>query len=414
MPRRKGRARLLIYSHDCYGLGHLRRCMAIAHSLVDHRGDLSVLIISGSPVAGSFEFHDRVDFTRIPGVIKERKGGRLRSLKLDMTTEEILKVRSKLIYQTAEIFEPDIFLVDHQPLGLRNEAEDALRMLKAKGTRLVLGYRDIPNVDGTAETWEFRNEEIPVKELYDNVWVFGLPDIYNPIAEKGMSVDVSQKTRFTGYLRRSLSPSEISLSRTNPVPMISNDPYLLVITGGGGDGEGLVDWVLRAYEYDSGIPYSTYILMGPFMNTNLQEEFIERIQRINANQEKIHAISFHPNVESLYMGAAGVVAMGGYNIFCEILSFDKPSVIIPRTVPGKEQYTRAKRADDLGLARMLLDDGTRDPKLMATHLRGLAAQPRPSDVRLPGLLDGLSNINAMVDTWLSTPGSPKAKLAVVK
>ena len=275
MSRRKGRARLLIYSHDCYGLGHLRRCMAIAHSLVDHRSDLSVLIISGSPVAGSFEFHDRVDFTRIPGVIKERKGGRLRSLKLDMSIEEILNIRSKLIKQTAEVFEPDLFLVDHQPLGLRNEAEDALRMLKANGTKLILGYRDIPNVDGTAEPWEFRNEEIPVRDLYDNVWVFGLPDIYNPIIEKAMSKEVLEKTRFTGYLRRTFSPMEAALSRMNPIPSIGNNPYLFAITGGGGDGEGLVDWVLRAYEYDSKIPYSTYILMGPFMNTNLQEEFVD-------------------------------------------------------------------------------------------------------------------------------------------
>ena len=29
--------RVLIYSHDSFGLGHLRRCRAIAHSLVDAR-----------------------------------------------------------------------------------------------------------------------------------------------------------------------------------------------------------------------------------------------------------------------------------------------------------------------------------------------------------------------------------------
>jgi predicted glycosyltransferase len=414
MPRKKGRSRLLIYSHDCYGLGHLRRCMTIANSLVDHRGDLSVLIISGSPVAGSFEFQDRVDFTRIPGVIKERKGGRLRALKLDMSIEEILRIRSKLITQTAESFEPDLFLVDHQPLGLRNEAEDALRILKKNGAKLILGYRDIPNVDGTAEPWEFRDEERIVKDLYDNVWVFGLSSIYDPIAEKKMSQDIIDKTRFTGYLRRTYSPVDAINSRMNPVPIIGDHPYILAITGGGGDGDGLVDWVLRAYEYDSEIPYSTYILMGPFMNTNLQEEFVERIERINIASKKIHAMSFHPNVESLYTGAVGVVAMGGYNIFCEILSFDKQSIIIPRTIPGKEQFTRAKRASDLGLTRMLIDDGKRDPKVMATRLRELPHQSKPSDIRLPGLLDGLSNIDAVVDAWLSSPVIPAEKLAVVK
>ena len=43
-------ARVLIYSHDTFGLGHLRRCRAIAHALVEHDKDLSVLILSGSPI----------------------------------------------------------------------------------------------------------------------------------------------------------------------------------------------------------------------------------------------------------------------------------------------------------------------------------------------------------------------------
>ena len=44
--------RVLIYSHDSYGLGHLRRCRAIAQSLVSYREDLSILMISGSPIVG--------------------------------------------------------------------------------------------------------------------------------------------------------------------------------------------------------------------------------------------------------------------------------------------------------------------------------------------------------------------------
>ena len=47
-------ARVLIYSHDSFGLGHLRRCRAIAHSLVDQNKDLSVIILTGSPIIGSF------------------------------------------------------------------------------------------------------------------------------------------------------------------------------------------------------------------------------------------------------------------------------------------------------------------------------------------------------------------------
>ena len=58
--------------------------------------------------------------------------------------------------------------------------------------------------------------------------------------------------------------------------------------------------------------------------------------------------------------AAGVVAMGGYNTFCEILSFDKRALIIPRTAPRLEQFIRTKRAAELGLLAMLSEDQGRD------------------------------------------------------
>src|SRR4051794_38733522 len=74
-PARRGRLsyrtpRMLIYSHDSFGLGHLRRCRAIAQSLAAYRDDISVLIVAGSPLVGSFSFAPNVDFIRVPGVVK--------------------------------------------------------------------------------------------------------------------------------------------------------------------------------------------------------------------------------------------------------------------------------------------------------------------------------------------------------
>ena len=47
MRSRRNDGRILIYSHDTFGLGHLRRCRTIAHSLVENFKQLSVLILSG-------------------------------------------------------------------------------------------------------------------------------------------------------------------------------------------------------------------------------------------------------------------------------------------------------------------------------------------------------------------------------
>jgi predicted glycosyltransferase len=57
--------RILIYSHDSFGLGHLRRCRTIAHALVDHFAGLNVLAISGLSLMRSFHFKGQWDFTRV-------------------------------------------------------------------------------------------------------------------------------------------------------------------------------------------------------------------------------------------------------------------------------------------------------------------------------------------------------------
>jgi predicted glycosyltransferase len=73
---------------------------------------------------------------------------------------------------------------------------------------------------------------------------------------------------------------------------------------------------------------------------------------------------------------------------------------VPRTEPRLEQYIRASRAANLGLVSMLKDDGTYDPSVMAAALRALPRQNRPSDVVVPGLLEGLTNVSRLVAPWM--------------
>ena len=142
MMRRLEHARILMYSHDTFGLGHLRRCRTIAHSLVENYRGLSVLIISGSTIAGAFDYRVRVDFVKIPSVIKLHNG-EYTSIDRHTDLHETLEMRQSIIRHTAETFQPDIFIVDKEPLGLRGELEETLSYLKTRGTTLVLGLREV-------------------------------------------------------------------------------------------------------------------------------------------------------------------------------------------------------------------------------------------------------------------------------
>ncbi|MGH8704499.1 MAG: glycosyltransferase family protein [Burkholderiales bacterium] len=399
-PARTG-SRILIYSHDTFGLGHLRRCRTIAHSLVEHFKQLSVLILSGSPIIGSFDFRARVDFVRVPGVIKLRSG-EYTSLNLHLDVEQTLSLRGSIIRHTAEMFDPDLFIVDKEPMGLRGEVLETLELLKARGTRLVLGLRDVMDEPRLLEPeWQRKNVLPALRELYDEIWVYGLPQICDPLEGISLPPSVRQKMVYTGYL-----PREVPTHGAPPrLPEIANRPYLLVTTGGGGDGEALIDWVLRAYEHDPLLPYPALLVLGPFMQPERQAEFMDRAARL----KRVDAITFHNHLETLVARAAGVVAMGGYNTFCEVLSLDKRALIVPRTAPRLEQFIRTSRAAQLGLIAMLADDGRYEPAVMAAALRNLPRQNRPSEIVVPGLLQGLDNVARLVSPWIE-PGAAEGEL----
>jgi predicted glycosyltransferase len=287
------------------------------------------------------------------------------------------------------VFAPDLCLVDKEPLGLMGEMRETLAMLKHQGTRLALGLRDVMD-DRTllAREWERKRVLPALRDLYDDIWIYGMGEIFQTLEGIDLPDEVKRKITYTGYLPRTVGPSPGVRSQAVP-----DEPFILVTPGGGGDGTDMIDWVLSAYEQDPTIPYPALMVMGPFMAPSRQQEFVDRAARLD---NKVHTMTFDAHIETLMNEAIGVVAMGGYNTFCEILSLDKPALLVPRSVPRREQLIRAQRAAEIGLVRMLDGDGPRDPAEMAAALRALPEQPRPSTAAIPGLLDGLDTVTGLV------------------
>ncbi|SHI76671.1 Predicted glycosyl transferase [Aureimonas altamirensis DSM 21988] len=407
-PTGRGGPRILIYSHDTFGLGHLRRCRAIANRLAGSMDDASIVIISGSPIIGRFDFEDGVDYVRVPGVVKLPNGGYTTS-NLRLSLDETVQIRRSVIMATARSLNPDLIIVDKEPAGFRDELLPTLEHLKATGARIVLGLRDV--LDDAAvivPEWERKGATEALSAFYDNVWVYGLPEIHEPLAPFALPERLQNEIIYTGYLRRDLP----QVSATAAYPSIMRKPYVLVTTGGGGDGEGLIDWTLSAYEADRSLPLGALIVFGPFVPPEQRAAFMERVARL----PDVEAITFDSRIEHLIANSEGVIAMGGYNTFCEILSFDKRSVIVPRRTPRMEQTIRAERAAELGLISCLdgagLEDGAhRNPHLMAEAIRALPGRPKPSEKTLPRLLDGLDTIDATVRGWFSSPSEETARTA---
>jgi len=297
-----------------------------------------------------------------------------------------VRLRGSIIAATAREFAPDLLIVDKEPWGFRHELTETLKALRGRGTRIVLGIRDVLDDEGALSAeWERKNAVSAIDQFYDEIWIYGIPAICEPLSGLGLSAKMNQQIYYTGYLKRTAPdwPAETGSD-------LPEEPYVLVTTGGGGDGADLVDWVLRACERDASLKTHALIVYGPFMNAAAKHDFDERVHALSG---RVTAISFHSRLERVLAEATGVVAMGGYNTFCEILSLDKPAIIVPRTHPRREQVIRAEAAESLGLLRMLLPERDGDSAaVMAEAIKALAYQRRPSEFRIRGLMDGLSTI----------------------
>ncbi|MEO0683152.1 MAG: hypothetical protein AAF192_22420 [Pseudomonadota bacterium] len=377
--------RALLYSHDTFGLGHLRRARAIAGALTAADPAAATLIVTGSPIAGRFDFPERVDHVRLPGVVKQADGS-YASHNLGLPLDDTVKLRAALIAAADAAFDAQLVIVDKEAWGFRNELAETLEQAHARGARLVLGIRDVLDAKAPlAEEWARKGHLEAIERFFHEIWVYGLREVHDPLEGLGLSEAALRRVRFTGYLRRETPDWPDDVGEQTP-----RLPYVLVTTGGGGDGAPLIDWTLRAYEADAALTPPAVLVYGPFLPYESRVEFDRRAAALGG---RVTAIAFDSRLERLLQDAEGVVAMGGYNTFCEILSLDKPAVIAPRTHPRLEQWIRADAVERLGLARML--HGPRDgegPEAMARAIRGLAGQAAPSAAGVPGLLDGLEAV----------------------
>ena len=133
---------ILMYCHDTYGLGHIRRTLAIADHL--RQKNINILILTGSPIVGRFAFPEQIDFVRIPGMIKKTNEEYL-PLSIKINPRHALDIRKNIITATAKTFQPQLFIVDKEPLGLKKEVLPTLQWLQRSLPRsqTILGLRDI-------------------------------------------------------------------------------------------------------------------------------------------------------------------------------------------------------------------------------------------------------------------------------
>ncbi len=385
---------ILMYSHDTYGLGHLRRTMAIAEHL-RQRG-VNILILTGSPLAGRYETPEGVDFVRIPGMIKKTNEEYL-PLSIKINARHALNIRRNIIVATAKAFQPHLFIVDKVPMGLRREVIPTLKWLRRRQprTRTILGLRDImDDAASTTREWAEKGVYDVLEQYYSEIWVYGNRDIYDPIAEYAIPPSVSGKMVFTGYIPRHVPSAQSMTQVRREERLLPGEKLVVVTTGGGGDGYPLMDAYLGMLEAGGAPPHRAMFVSGPFMPKPQREAVARRAAAAGA---RFH--HFYRRMETLMGLADAVVTMGGYNTTCEILSQGKPCLVVPRETPRLEQRIRAEALSARGLIEHLSWDAL-SPEAIRVRLTRLLGAPEPYKAAMAAFpFTGLSVISGRVGAF---------------
>src|SRR5713226_5390632 len=118
---------LMTYSHDGYGLGHLRRNTTIAAKFVQEAPGSSVLMLTGCPSGNPFLLPKGVDFIKMPSLIKVDTGV-YAPLSLRISRQKAKAIRASVILSAVMQFKPNLLLVDHVPAGTYGELLPTLQM----------------------------------------------------------------------------------------------------------------------------------------------------------------------------------------------------------------------------------------------------------------------------------------------
>ncbi|MBD2091513.1 glycosyltransferase [Microcoleus sp. FACHB-1515] len=377
------------------GLGHKRRNLLIAQTLVDSGLPVDVLLISGMQDASRCPAIAGVDYLTLPALHKDTDG-QYQARRLDLSLQEIISLRSQLLRTALASFKPDVFIVDNVPRGAVKELDLSLKYLhKHTQTRCILGLRDILDEPAVVQRdWNRAANEDAIRRYYHEVWVYGDRAVYDAAQEYQFSSDIVAKFRYLGYLDQRSRLKFVDKESVQAVVdlQLPQEQLAVCFVGGGQDGANLATAFAQATLPPEA---SGVIVTGPFMPLSVRQE----LQAYANQSDRLKVLDYLPEPTLLLAQADWVVSMGGYNTTCEILSFEKRSLVVPRVKPRQEQIIRAERLQQMNIVDLLHPDQIHPAALTGWMAQSKSA-PRVRD-RLD--LNGLTRIAERIEKVLTTP-----------
>lgn len=346
--------RVLFYSHDGTGLGHLRITLGVATAYAELRPQDSLLLITGSLQAGTFALPENLDYVKLPAMPKRDLYASLPPTDgYTGSHNSTIRFRTAVALATVQAFDPHLVVIDHAPAGLFRELAPAIDWLRRRdpSPALALLMRDITfGPDQTRSIWTNEGIYPLLDEAYARILIYGDRRVFDPIAAYAISKVAASRTRFCGYLAP--SPPRRSPAQVRDEVGAGTLPLVAVSVGGGADGCSLLRAYLAGLRSRPGPPVHSYVVTGPLLPEQDRREITEMVDAL----PNVSTIDFDPDFVAAVHTADAVVCMGGYNSLAESVYFGKRPIVVPRVPGSEEQVLRAEGFARLGLATVVGPD----------------------------------------------------------
>src|SRR6266513_2288817 len=357
---------LFLYAQDTHGMGHVTRTLTIARHVLARYPNAVAYVATASPVAGQFALPPRCDYIKLPTLLTP-DGVRLAPPQEEEVKRHFRRLRGAILRDAVLGLEPDVVLVDHEPLGAKGEFADGLAALKAQRP--------------------------------ETRFVFGLPALYDVAEAYGIPPCVRPKLHYCGYVVRDVPAVPVDadhVRRQYGVP--GSGPLVVATVGSGSDGYPVLEAAVAAVTLLQAqrLELRAIVVTGPFMPAPLRAALEARATAT------CRVVTQADNLQ-LFAAADAVVSMGGYNSVCEVLAAGRPLVVVPRATDKVEQEIRARLLAQHGLARCVhpreLNAGRLADALQWALSRDRAEHARRVREVIPSF-DGAARLTAYLTRWL--------------
>lgn len=329
MPRKK----IVLFVHDGTGLGHLQRICKLVKTL---QGVFSCLVITGHRSA-AWLMPEESEFIHIPSqdsLVGERAAVWNRRPFVDMTWSELTLFRKSLIFQSIQLFSPDVIIVDYLPLGKNKELLSVIESSAARKYLILRGILGERN-EGEREILSRGGQEV-LEKYYDRIFIASDRRICDVMQDYSFPSVISRKFIYVGYISAELKSRDRDAIRAERgVP--GHGIWIVCSAGGGLLAQRLVAECKRL---PTAFPAAWFDFVdGPRNDTAMPYRATDV-----TIESRIRLWKEHKYLSKLHGAADIVVCPGGYNSVVEAMEGGSRLITCPVQVNREdEQFIHTRR-----------------------------------------------------------------------